>query len=76
MKLNIFLLYFGVTKIAALQYHMDKYSESRYNMILGRDILLALVLNLKIPKKSREVTYCLKGAQHPWLIWLYTSLKF
>ena len=34
-------------KIITSKCHVDKYTNGRYNMILGRDLLTALVLDIK-----------------------------
>ena len=38
---------FSVTKIVTWKFHVDKYTNSRYDMILGRDLITALGLDLK-----------------------------
>ena len=37
---------FSATKIVSWKFHVDKKSNSRYDMILGRDILTSLGLDL------------------------------
>ena len=45
-------------------------------MIKVRDLFTALVLHLKNPNmSSRDVMNHLKGAQHPWYIWVCINLK-
>ena len=34
-------------KIVTWKFHVDEYTKGRYNIILGRDLLIALVLDLK-----------------------------
>ena len=41
------LLEFSATKIVTWKCHVDKSTNGRYNMILGRDLLTALRLDLK-----------------------------
>ena len=41
------LLEFSATKIVTWKCHVDKSTNGRYNMILGRDLLTALVLDIK-----------------------------
>ena len=38
---------FSATKIVSCTCHMDSYTNSRYNMIQGRDLLTALGLDIK-----------------------------
>ena len=42
----------GVTKIVTWKCHEAKYTNSRFGMILGRDLLAALGLDLKFSEKS------------------------
>ena len=47
LNVNFCLPEFSATKIASLKFHLDKKTNSRYEMILGRVILTALGLHLK-----------------------------
>ena len=50
----------SATKIVSWKCHVDNSTYSRYGMILGRDLLTALVLGLKLSKNIvvvREGTY-------------------
>ena len=38
---------FSATKIVMLKFHVDESTNGRYDMILGRDLLTALVMDLK-----------------------------
>ena len=44
----------SVTKIVASKCHLDDYTNSRYNMILGRDVLTSLGLYLKFFEKHHH----------------------
>ena len=48
-KVNIYfcLPEFSVTKILAWKFHVDNQTNSRYDIILDRDLITALVLDLK-----------------------------
>ena len=68
---------FSATKIVTWGFHVDDSAKSRYNIILGRAILTALVLYLKIPiTSSKEVMDRLRGAHQPLLIWVYMNSFF
>ena len=45
------------TKIVMRNCHVDDSAKGIYNMILGIDILTALVLNLKLSDKAPEIYY-------------------
>ena len=49
-KVNIdsCLLEFSATKIVTWKWHVDVSTNGRYDMILGRDLLTAIVLDIKI----------------------------
>ena len=49
-KLNVYFSVpeFSATKIVSLKYHVDNKTNSRYDMILGRDLLYALGLDLNL----------------------------
>ena len=51
MKVDFFLPEFSVTKIVTWKCHVDKSTYSRYNVILGRDLLTALGLDLKFSER-------------------------
>ena len=40
-------------------FHVDESTKVRYDIIVGRDILTALVLNLKLSDHINEVDYAL-----------------
>ena len=68
---------FGTVKIVTWECHVDDSSEVRYDVILSRDILTLLGLNLKSSNMPLgEVTDRLKVAHHIWSIWAHMSLKF
>ena len=48
VNVEICLAEFGATKIVTRKFHVDKATNSRYNMILGRDLLTALGSDLKL----------------------------
>ena len=55
---------------------MDYSTKGRYGMILGRDVLTALGLDLKMFYHVIEADGgSLKGLLHPWLIWVRMSLN-
>ena len=46
--------------------HVDEFSKGRYDMILGRDLLIGLVLNLKLYEYLITANYgTLKGSTSP-----------
>ena len=45
-KIDFTLPEFSVTKIVTWNYHAGEFSKGIYDLILGRDILTVLVLNL------------------------------
>ena len=47
VKIEFTLFELSTTKLVTCHCHMDNASKGRYNIILGRDILAALQLNLK-----------------------------
>ena len=47
VKVDLTLPTLSATNIATWNCHVDDSAKGRYNMILGRDILKKLVLNLK-----------------------------
>ena len=47
LDVDLFLLEFITTKIVMWKFHVGESSEGGYNMILGRDLLAALVLGIK-----------------------------
>ena len=66
MDVDIFLLQFSATKIVTWKLYVDKSTNGRYDMIPGRDLLTALVLDIKFSGKSipgREWPY--KGCSAP-----------
>ena len=48
VKVYFILTSFSATDVVTWKYHMDDYTKGRYGMILGRDILTELGLNLKL----------------------------
>ena len=48
VNLDFFLPEFSATKIMKWKCHVDEYTKGRYYMILGRDLLTALGLDLKL----------------------------
>ena len=60
VNIDFFSPEFSATNIVMWKYHVDKYTNGRYDMILGRDILTALGLDIKLSENviiGREVTY-------------------
>ena len=49
---------FSAAKVITWKFHMDESTNGRYYMILGRDLLTALVLDLKF---SKNVIICGEG---------------
>ena len=48
---------------------MDEYTKIRYNIILGKHLLIALGIDAKFPNmSSQEVTDHTKDVQQIWLI--------
>ena len=59
---------FSATKILSWKCCVDNSTTIRYNMILGRDLITTLVLDIIFPKILSSVTKDhIKGARHPWL---------
>ena len=44
VNIDFWLPEFSATKIVMLKFHVDESTNGRYDMILGRDLLTALVL--------------------------------
>ena len=66
----------SAAEILMWNFHVDDSSKGRYEMILGRDLLTALGLNLKWYDHFIEAYYGFKkGQRHPWLIWVRMNLK-
>ena len=66
VKLYFTLPALSATNVVTWKCHMGDYTKGRYNMILGRDLLTKLGLNLKFSEhviKSDDGP--LKGLQHP-----------
>ena len=77
IKVNLCQPKFSAMKHWTWEFHVDDSSESSYGIIIGINLLTALVLIYKSAKTSTiEVIKLLKGAHHIWLIWMYISLKF
>ena len=60
VNIDFFSPGFSVTKIVMQKCDVKKYTNSRYYMILGRDILTALGLDIKLSDNiiiGREVPY-------------------
>ena len=47
MNVDFCLPEFSATKIVMWKFHVDESTNGRYDMILGRDLLTALVIDLK-----------------------------
>ena len=74
VKVGFTLPDFRATKILTWNCHVGASTKIRYNMVLGRYILTVLVLNLVFPiTPPMEVIYHLKGAHHPWSIWVHMN---
>ena len=68
VNVDFCLLEFSTTKIVTWKCHVDRSINGRYYMILGRDLLTALGLDLKISDNvilGREGPY--KGCSAPML---------
>ena len=62
--------------VVTWNFHVDDSSKGRYDMILGRDPLPYLGLNLKLSDHFVEAdNRTLKGIMHPWLIWVLMNLN-
>ena len=56
----------SATRIMTWNFHVDDSSKGRYNIILGRDLLTLLGLNLKFSEHAIEADYGpLKGSSSP-----------
>ena len=63
-------------KIVIWNCHVDESAKGRYDMILGRYLLTALVLNLNdLITQLKQFMDLLKSRRYPWLIWVRMSLK-
>ena len=51
VKIYLTLPKFSATNILVWELHIDDSTRSRYNIILGRDMLTALGLNMKISER-------------------------
>ena len=77
VKVNFCLPDFGMTKIVTWECHVDKSSEIRYDIIVGRYIITLFLLYIYFVNTSlKEDMDHLKGAQHLWLIWVCTNSTF
>ena len=75
VKIGFTIPGFSAPKIVTWEFHMDDSFKRRYAMILGRDILTALGLNLILFNTSfKEVMRRLKVSYHLWLIWVPMNL--
>ena len=54
MRIHFTLPYFSATKLVRWECHVDDPTKGRYYMILGRDLLTALGLNLRISEQIIE----------------------
>ena len=59
VNVDFFLPEFSATEIVTWKYHVDESNNGRYDIILGRDLLTALVLDLKF---SDNFIYGRKGS--------------
>ena len=68
VNVDFCLLEFSTTKIVTWKCHVEKYATGRNDIILGRDLLTALVLDLNFLKTSymAEKDHT-KGIPHLWL---------
>ena len=67
-KIDFTLPEFSTTKIMTLKFQVDESVKGRYNKILDRDILTALVLNIKVFKHIIEACDgLLKGSTSPMI---------
>ena len=71
-KVNVYfcLPEFSSTKIVTWKCHIDESTKGRYDMILGRDLLTALVLVLDIIFSETSYMaekYLTKDVHHLWL---------
>ena len=57
VKIDFILPELSATKIVMWNFHMDDFAKGRYDMILGRDILTALGINLKLSDHVIEACY-------------------
>ena len=70
IKVKIYLTIpeISATKIETWNFHVNESSKGRYDMILGRYILIELVLNLKLSEQSiKEYGGPLKGSMAPMI---------
>ena len=63
MNVEICLPYFSVTKIIPWKWYVDEYTNGRYDMIIDRDLLTVLELDLKF---SKNVIYGEEGPYERW----------
>ena len=64
------------TNVLMWTFHVDDFPKGIYDMILGRNILIKLGLNLKfLTTLSKQMMDLLKGLYHPWLIWVLIHLN-
>ena len=76
VKIYITLPELSAEKIMAWYCHVNDSYKGRYYMVLGKDILTALGLNLKLSKHVRKADYgTFKVSTAPWLIWVRMNLK-
>ena len=65
MNVDFCLPEYNETKIVSRKYHVVNKNNSRYDNILGRDLLTALVLDLKFFEKSLLLVMDhMKGVKH------------
>ena len=64
LNVDICLPEFNVTKIVFCKFHIDFSTNSRYNVILGRELLTSLLLDIKF---SRNVIICGEGPYEGFL---------
>ena len=74
VEVDFTLTELSVKNIVKWKCQVDETAEGRYDMILGRYILIELILNLNsLITSSKQIVCLLKGLCHPWLIWVRTN---
>ena len=68
VDIYLFLPEFSTTKIVTWKCHIDKSTNDRYDMILGRELVVALGMDFKLSENvilSREGPFCQSYSQSP-----------